>query len=129
MHDFFLSFEREEMEWMEEIKEERGMGGRRKGREGKIDWQEYFKKGRLCMIFFLPFEMRDYRFKIEYKMGKKNVIADQLSRPVRMIHGENEASLLGKSKEEAPCHSCAFYCIRFSFTVSKSAHFFDSDGI
>ncbi len=44
--------------------------------------------------------MRDYRFKIEYKMGKRNVIADQLSRPVRMIHGENEANLLGKSKEE-----------------------------
>ncbi len=34
-------------------------------------------------------------------MGKKNVIADQLSRPVRMmIQGENEASLLGKSREE-----------------------------
>ncbi len=44
--------------------------------------------------------MRDYRFKIEYKMGKKNVIADQLSRPVRMIQAENEVSLLGKSKEE-----------------------------
>ncbi len=44
--------------------------------------------------------MRDYRFKIEYKMGKKNVIADQLSRPVRMIQEETEASLLGKSKEE-----------------------------
>ncbi len=45
-------------------------------------------------------EMRDYRFRVEYKMGKKNVIADQLSRPVRMIQGENEASLLGKSREE-----------------------------
>ncbi len=45
-------------------------------------------------------EMQDYRIKIEYKMGKKNVIADQLSRPVRMIQGENEENLLGKSKEE-----------------------------
>ncbi len=45
-------------------------------------------------------EMRDYRFKIEYKVGKKNVVADQLSRPVRMIQGEDEAKLLGKSKEE-----------------------------
>ncbi len=45
-------------------------------------------------------ETRDYRFKIEYKMGKKNVVADQLSRPVRMIQGENETRLLGKSKKE-----------------------------
>ncbi len=44
--------------------------------------------------------MQDYRFKIEYKAGKKNVVADQLSRPVRMIQGENETKLLGKSKEE-----------------------------
>ncbi len=44
-------------------------------------------------------DMRDYRFKIEYKMGKKNVVADQLSRPVRMIQGENETKLLGRSKE------------------------------
>ncbi len=30
-------------------------------------------------------EMRDFRYKIEYKMGKKYRVADQLSRPVRLI--------------------------------------------
>ncbi len=30
-------------------------------------------------------EMRDYRFRVEYKQGKNNVVADQLSRPVRVI--------------------------------------------
>ncbi len=45
-------------------------------------------------------EMRDYRFKIEYKVGKKNVVADQLSRPARMIERENDDNPLGKSKEE-----------------------------
>ncbi len=32
--------------------------------------------------------------------GRKNVVADQLSRPFRMIQGENDENLLGKSKEE-----------------------------
>ncbi len=45
-------------------------------------------------------EMRDYRFKIEYKMGKKNIVADQLSRPVRLIQGDNCGNWLGKTKEE-----------------------------
>ncbi len=45
-------------------------------------------------------EMRDYRFKIEYKMGKKNVVADQLSRPVRVIQRKNDENPLRKSKEE-----------------------------
>ncbi len=30
-------------------------------------------------------EIRDYRFRVEYKQGKNNVVADQLSRPVRVI--------------------------------------------
>ncbi len=44
--------------------------------------------------------MRDHRFKIEYKMGRKNGVADQLSRPVRMIQEDNVERWLGKSKEE-----------------------------
>ncbi len=35
-------------------------------------------------------EMRDYRFKVEYKQGKNNVVADQLSRPVRVIQGSED---------------------------------------
>ncbi len=44
--------------------------------------------------------MRDFRYKIEYKMGKKKVVADQLSRPVRLIQGEYVDNWLGKSKED-----------------------------
>ncbi len=44
--------------------------------------------------------MRDLRYKIEYKMGKKNVVADQLSRPVRLVQGEYDENWLGKSKED-----------------------------
>ncbi len=43
---------------------------------------------------------RDYRHKIEYKLGKKNVVADQLSRPVRLVQGDHSGSWLGKGKEE-----------------------------
>ncbi len=42
-------------------------------------------------------EMRDYRFKVEYKMGKNSVVADQLSRPVR---GSENGTWLGKSRDE-----------------------------
>ncbi len=45
-------------------------------------------------------EMRDYCYKIEYKAGKRNVVADQLSRPVRVIQGREDRKWLGKSKEE-----------------------------
>ncbi len=45
-------------------------------------------------------EMRDYRFRVEYKRGKNNVVADQLSRPVRVIHGSEDGTWLGKSREE-----------------------------
>ncbi len=30
-------------------------------------------------------EMRDYRYEIEYKVGKDNVVADQLSQPAKCI--------------------------------------------
>ncbi len=45
-------------------------------------------------------EMREYRFQIEYKKGKNNVVADQLSRPVRVIQGSEDSTWLGKSREE-----------------------------
>ncbi len=45
-------------------------------------------------------EMRDYRFKVEYKMGKNNVVADQLSRPIRVIQGSEGGTWLGKSRDE-----------------------------
>ncbi len=44
--------------------------------------------------------MRDYRFRVEYKKGKNNVVADQLSRPVRVIQGSEDGTWLGKSREE-----------------------------
>ncbi len=45
-------------------------------------------------------EMRDYHYKVEFKQGKKNVVADQLSRLVRIIREEETLSWLGRSKEE-----------------------------
>ncbi len=44
--------------------------------------------------------MRDYRFKVEYKMGKNNVVADQLSKPIRVIQGSEDGTWLGKSRDE-----------------------------
>ncbi len=44
--------------------------------------------------------MHDYRYKTEYKSGKRNVVADQPSRPVRVIQGSEDGEWLGKSKEE-----------------------------
>ncbi len=44
--------------------------------------------------------MRDYRFRVEYKQGKSNVVADQLSRLVRVIQGSEDGTWLGKSREE-----------------------------
>ncbi len=43
-------------------------------------------------------EMRDFQCKIEYKPGSKNVVADQLSQPVRVL-GEGER-WLGKTKDK-----------------------------
>ncbi len=37
-------------------------------------------------------EMRDYRFRVVYKMGKNNVVADQLSGPVRVIQGSDDGT-------------------------------------
>ena len=50
-------------------------------------------------------EMRDYQYKIEYKSGKKNLVADQLSRPVRYVRpvrywDDTEELFLGKTKDE-----------------------------
>ncbi len=44
-------------------------------------------------------EMRDYSYTIEYKQGKKNVVADQLSQKVRIIL-EVQQLWIGKNKEE-----------------------------
>ncbi len=44
--------------------------------------------------------MRDYRFQVEYKQGKNNIVADQLSRPVRVIQGSENGTWLGKSRDE-----------------------------
>ncbi len=45
-------------------------------------------------------EMRDYRFGVEYKQGKNNVVADQLSRPVWVIQGSEDGTWLGRSRDK-----------------------------
>ncbi len=45
-------------------------------------------------------EMRDYRFRVEYKKGKNNVVADQLSRPGGVIQGSEDGTWLGKRRDE-----------------------------
>ncbi len=45
-------------------------------------------------------EIRDYRFRVEYKQGKNDVVADQFSRPVRVIQGSEDGTWLGKSRDE-----------------------------
>ncbi len=45
-------------------------------------------------------EMRNYCYKIEYKAGKRNVVTDQLSRPVRVLQGREDGEWLFKSNEE-----------------------------
>ncbi len=45
-------------------------------------------------------EMRNYRFRVKYKQGKNNVVAHQLSRPVRVIQRSEDGTWLGKSREE-----------------------------
>ncbi len=44
-------------------------------------------------------EMMEYNYEIQYLRGKYNVVADQLSRPVRIIHCAPEPNILGLSKE------------------------------
>ncbi len=44
--------------------------------------------------------MRDYRLRVEYKIGKNNVGPDQLSKPVRVIQGSEVGTWLGRSRDE-----------------------------
>ena len=45
-------------------------------------------------------EMQDYRFKVEYRPGKNNEVADQLSRPVRPIVHQSRDNYLGFTQDE-----------------------------
>ena len=45
-------------------------------------------------------EMRDFQYKIEYKLGAKNVVADQLSRPVNVVRLVGQDSFLGLTKDD-----------------------------
>ena len=43
-------------------------------------------------------EMREFQYKIEYKTGAKNMVADQLSRPVRVVRMVGEDTFLGMTR-------------------------------
>ena len=45
-------------------------------------------------------EMREFQYRIEYKTGAKNVVADQLSRPVRLVRVGGQDNILGMSRDE-----------------------------
>jgi len=45
-------------------------------------------------------EMREYNYEIQYVKGKYNYVADQLSRPVRVIQRSPDVTWLGSTKEE-----------------------------
>ncbi len=44
--------------------------------------------------------MREYQYTVEYLKGKKNVVADHLSRPVLIIQRPPEVTYLDKSRKE-----------------------------
>lgn len=44
--------------------------------------------------------MREYHFRVKYVKGKDNVVADQLSRPVRLITHQPNVTWLGLTREE-----------------------------
>lgn len=45
-------------------------------------------------------EMREYNFHVKYVKGKENVVADQLSRPVRIVTCHPKVTWLGLTREE-----------------------------
>lgn len=45
-------------------------------------------------------EMREFQYKIDYKAGSKNAVADQLSRPVRIVRVIEPGTILGMTKDE-----------------------------
>ena len=49
-------------------------------------------------------EMREYNYHINYMKGKDNLVADQLSRPVRIIHRAPETTYLGCTPAEFKDH-------------------------
>ncbi len=44
--------------------------------------------------------MQEYQYTIRYMKGKKNVVAESLSRPILVIQPSSEAMWLGKSRED-----------------------------
>ncbi len=44
--------------------------------------------------------MLEYQYTVRYIKGKKNVVAESLSRPIIVIHSSSEAMWLGKSREK-----------------------------
>ena len=43
-------------------------------------------------------EMREFQYKIEYKAGSKNVVADELSCPVKVVRMVGQDTFLGMTK-------------------------------
>ncbi len=45
-------------------------------------------------------EMREYHYEIKYVQGKYNYVADQLSRPIRIVQRCPSTTILGLTSEE-----------------------------